>query len=129
MLYREWFVHFRFPGHEHVKIIDGIPEGWEAAPASNSREINPSTPRNNDDDILDVPMAAVSETAMTVDRHAFERLGNKSTNVRLSERRHVVVLRITPCLENGKTACVYCLARSDEVACGSTECIVLEANL
>ena len=28
MLYREWFVHFRFPGHEHVKIIDGIPEGW-----------------------------------------------------------------------------------------------------
>jgi type I restriction enzyme S subunit len=29
MLYREWFVHFRFPGHEHVKIIDGAPEGWE----------------------------------------------------------------------------------------------------
>ena len=29
MLYREWFVHFRFPGHEHVKIIDGVPEGWE----------------------------------------------------------------------------------------------------
>ena len=29
MLYREWFVHFRFPGHEHVTIIDGIPEGWE----------------------------------------------------------------------------------------------------
>ena len=30
LLYREWFVHFRFPGHEHVKIIDGLPEGWEA---------------------------------------------------------------------------------------------------
>ena len=29
MLYREWFVHFNFPGHEHVKIIDGLPEGWE----------------------------------------------------------------------------------------------------
>ncbi|MDP3493395.1 MAG: restriction endonuclease subunit S [Hyphomonadaceae bacterium] len=28
MLYREWFVHFRFSGHEHVKIIDGLPEGW-----------------------------------------------------------------------------------------------------
>ncbi|MEK9685592.1 MAG: restriction endonuclease subunit S [Rhodospirillaceae bacterium] len=27
-LYKEWFVRFRFPGHEHVKIIDGIPEGW-----------------------------------------------------------------------------------------------------
>ena len=29
LLYREWFVHFRFPGHEHVKIIDGIPKGWK----------------------------------------------------------------------------------------------------
>ena len=29
LLYREWFVHFRFPGHEHVKIADGLPEGWE----------------------------------------------------------------------------------------------------
>jgi type I restriction enzyme S subunit len=29
MLYREWFVCFRFPGHEHAKIIDGLPEGWE----------------------------------------------------------------------------------------------------
>lgn len=32
MLYREWFVRFRFPGHEHVKIIDGLPEGWERRP-------------------------------------------------------------------------------------------------
>ena len=32
LLYREWFVHFRFPGYEHVKIIDGLPEGWERRP-------------------------------------------------------------------------------------------------
>ena len=33
-LYREWFVHFRFPGHEKVRMVDSplgeIPEGWEA---------------------------------------------------------------------------------------------------
>ncbi|MEF8754941.1 MAG: restriction endonuclease subunit S [Accumulibacter sp.] len=29
LLYREWFVHLRFPGHEHVKIVDGVPAGWE----------------------------------------------------------------------------------------------------
>ena len=29
LLYREWFVLFRFPGHEHVKVIDGLPKGWE----------------------------------------------------------------------------------------------------
>ncbi len=33
MIYREWFVKFRFPGHEKVKMVDSalgkIPEGWE----------------------------------------------------------------------------------------------------
>lgn len=29
LLYREWFVHFRFPGHEHVPLTDGLPDGWE----------------------------------------------------------------------------------------------------
>jgi type I restriction enzyme S subunit len=32
-LYREWFVKFRFPGHQHARFIDSplgrIPEGWE----------------------------------------------------------------------------------------------------
>jgi type I restriction enzyme S subunit len=32
-LYREWFVKFRFPGHEKVRMVDSplgkIPEGWE----------------------------------------------------------------------------------------------------
>ncbi len=32
-LYREWFVHFRFPGHEHhprvASPLGEIPEGWE----------------------------------------------------------------------------------------------------
>jgi type I restriction enzyme S subunit len=32
-IYKEWFVKFRFPGHEKVKMVDSelghIPEGWE----------------------------------------------------------------------------------------------------
>ena len=27
-IFKEWFVDFRFPGHEKVKFIDGLPEGW-----------------------------------------------------------------------------------------------------
>lgn len=27
-LYREWFVHLRFPGHESLPVKDGVPEGW-----------------------------------------------------------------------------------------------------
>lgn len=28
LLYREWFVRLRFPGHEHIRIVNGVPEGW-----------------------------------------------------------------------------------------------------
>ena len=34
-LYREWFVELRFPGHEDVKIVDGVPEGWKAETIGN----------------------------------------------------------------------------------------------
>ncbi|MGI8755990.1 MAG: restriction endonuclease subunit S [Acidimicrobiales bacterium] len=34
-IYREWFVHFRYPGHEDATFVDSplglIPEGWEAS--------------------------------------------------------------------------------------------------
>lgn len=35
LLYQEWFVHLRFPGHEQVKITDGVPEGWSKEPLEN----------------------------------------------------------------------------------------------
>lgn len=32
LLYREWFVLLRFPGHEHTRIVNGVPEGWKKVP-------------------------------------------------------------------------------------------------
>lgn len=28
-LYKEWFVDLRFPGHEDIAIVGGVPEGWK----------------------------------------------------------------------------------------------------
>lgn len=39
-LYREWFVRLRFPGHEHTRIIDGVPEGWSRERLSDVAQIN-----------------------------------------------------------------------------------------
>ena len=39
LLYKEWFVHLRFPGHEDVKIKDGVPEGWERKPLDEIADI------------------------------------------------------------------------------------------
>lgn len=42
-LYREWFVHFRFPGHEAANFKDSelgrIPEGWEVKKVGDAFEI------------------------------------------------------------------------------------------
>lgn len=32
LLYQEWFVRLRFPGHEHSRFLEGRPEGWERKP-------------------------------------------------------------------------------------------------
>lgn len=54
LLYREWFVHFRFPGHERLKIVDGVPEGWvrrelgELAKISKGRNITKSSVEDGD---------------------------------------------------------------------------------
>lgn len=34
-LYKEWFVRFRFPGHENVEMENGLPKGWEYVNFSN----------------------------------------------------------------------------------------------
>ena len=42
LLYQEWFVHFRFPGHEDVELVDSalgpIPEGWKVSRLGNILE-------------------------------------------------------------------------------------------
>jgi type I restriction enzyme S subunit len=38
-LYREWFVRLRFPGHEHARITNGVPKGWDRKPVFDAVEI------------------------------------------------------------------------------------------
>lgn len=39
-LYREWFVRFRFPGHEHTPIINGVPNAWQQVPLGDRVTLN-----------------------------------------------------------------------------------------
>ena len=49
-LYREWFVHLRFPGHEHTPVVAGVPEGWEKRPVKDTFEITGGgTPRRKEE--------------------------------------------------------------------------------
>ncbi len=40
LLYQEWFVRLRFPGYEHTRIVDGVPEGWEKRNLGSVAEVN-----------------------------------------------------------------------------------------
>jgi type I restriction enzyme S subunit len=54
LLYQEWFVRLRFPGHEHTPVIKDLPKGWEWKPlnaicpdlreAANPTDLEPGTP-------------------------------------------------------------------------------------
>ncbi|MBN1125183.1 MAG: restriction endonuclease subunit S [Sedimentisphaerales bacterium] len=125
LLYKEWFVHLRFPGHEHVKITAGVPEGWERRTIPDIIEVNPKEIVSKGTAIRYLPMAGLSTSGMTVDLRESE-IRTKPTSVRY-RNGDVLLARITPCLENGKTGFVNFLA-PDEIACGSTEFIVLRGR-
>ncbi|GGK71773.1 restriction endonuclease subunit S [Rufibacter glacialis] len=53
MLYEEWFVCLRFPGNEHIRIVEGVPEGWEKKFVSELLSKNPNTKKIPKNDYLD----------------------------------------------------------------------------
>ncbi len=126
-IYREWFVNFRYPGHESVPLVDSalgaIPEGWEPQPASTAIEVNPRNQAVSGNQITFVPMGSISETTLHIGQ---TEVRSRPSGPRFSNG-DTLFARITPCLENGKTAFVKLLVNG-EVACGSTEFIVLRSK-
>lgn len=42
-IYKEWFVRFRFPGHENVEMENGLPKGWKYYRIEDLCDINRET--------------------------------------------------------------------------------------
>lgn len=79
LLYEEWFVRLRFPGHEHTRISNGVPEGWEKRRLDSMAAINrASLPGNFDGvieyvDISSVAPGQITETTVLEFRDAPSR--------------------------------------------------------
>lgn len=121
LIFKEWFVHLRFPGHEKVQVVDGVPEGWQTGVLNSAIAINPKTPLPKDTELPFVPMGSLSESSMTIsDVETREAKGGaKFVN------GDTLLARITPCLENGKTGYVQFLEEGVPGASGSTGFIVM----
>jgi type I restriction enzyme S subunit len=127
LIYNEWFGDFRYPGHESVPLVDSeigpIPQGWEVMAASAAIQIDPRLQIPKDTPVRFVPMGSVSETTSHI---AETHLRTNPGGARFANS-DTLFARITPCLENGKTAYVQ-LLRPEEVGAGSTEFIVLRSR-
>ena len=124
-LYKEWFVDLRFPGYETTPVVDGMPEGWELCRLENVIEFNPKVPLSKERLKQSVPMSALSISSMVLDTEEFTTTFSNSGSK--FQNGDTLLARITPCLENGKTAFVSGL-ENDEGAVGSTEFIVMRSK-
>ena len=127
-LYREWFVNFRFPGHDKVRRVPSavgeVPHGWEIQHVPGCISVNPRVvvPREAEKPFLS--MGCLSNDSMVID-DIESRTGNSGAKFQNGD---TLFARITPCLENGKTGFVQFLPNSESVAFGSTEFIVLRSR-
>ena len=70
LLYREWFVRFRFPGHELVRLVDSplgpIPEGWEVTKLGQVADVNAETVKRGEEpeevDYIDIASVSTGQT-------------------------------------------------------------------
>ena len=113
-----------FPGEfEFTEEMGWIPKGWKAVPAENALDINPRVQlkKNTTAPFVDMKALPTSGFSITeVSQKAYSG-GAKFNN------GDVLLARITPCLENGKTGIVDFLD-GDETGFGSTEFIVLRGK-
>ena len=140
-LFRSWFVDFdpvraKMEGHDTglpKEIADlfpdqlveselgEVPEGWPLVPLPEVIEVNPSRPLQKG---MTAPYLDMAN--MPTRGHAPNSLIQRpfGSGMRFTNG-DTLVARITPCLENGKTAYVDFL-RDDEIGWGSTEYIVMK---
>ena len=79
LLYSEWFVRYRFPGYEHTRIVDGVPDGWERRRIKDLARVNQQILDSSFDgdieyvDISSVSPGRIDETASYHTRDAPSR--------------------------------------------------------
>ncbi|WP_374962743.1 restriction endonuclease subunit S [Spongiibacter tropicus] len=97
-----------------------VPEGWDVLPVSDAIFINPKVSLKKGTLAPFVDMKALPTSGYSVDEIS-EKAFSGGAKFEVGD---VLLARITPCLENGKTAVVDFLG-SGQAAFGSTEFIVL----
>jgi type I restriction enzyme S subunit len=109
-----------FPdGFEELEL-GAVPKGWNLVPLSSALEINPTRKLKKGELAPYLDMASVGTQGHVADETVLREMGSGSK----FRNGDTLLARITPCLENGKTAFVDCLPEG-ATGWGSTEFVVL----
>lgn len=124
-IFKSWFIDFEpFQDGEFVDSELGmIPKGWRVRALTDVIELNPKRSLKKGTLAPYLSMANVATSGPRV--LSWEQ--RKFTSGTRFMNGDVLVARITPCLENGKTAFVDFLS-NDEIGWGSTEFIVMRSR-
>jgi type I restriction enzyme S subunit len=122
-LFKSWFVDFETFRNQGMQDspLGPIPRGWQCVVVSEAVDINPPRKLERRVNATYVEMSALptaSARILETIRRPFSGSGSRFTN------GDILLARITPCLEHGKTAIVDFL-QDGEIGWGSTEFIVL----
>lgn len=106
-----------------MEVENNIPEGWIESTLNELALINPRESIRKGDLAKNVPMDCIDSFTRKISRFGIKEFkgGTKFKN------KDILLARITPCLENGKTALVDILDNG-EIGFGSTEYIVIREN-
>ncbi|PRE64309.1 restriction endonuclease subunit S [Burkholderia multivorans] len=135
-LFKDWFVDFgpvcaKTEGREPYlpreiwdlfpeRLDDGLPEGWKWLPASKFIEFNPAEALRKGEVAPYLDMASLPTKGSWPEPYVLRPFGS---GMRF-RNGDTLLARITPCLENGKTAFIQCFP-DDVIGWGSTEYIVM----
>lgn len=122
-IFKEWFVDFKFPGATGEMIesdLGPIPKGWSVKPLPEVIAVNPSRPLRTGSIAPYLDMANMP----TQGHRGIEWIDRPFGSGTRFINGDTLLARITPCLENGKTAFVDFLAEG-QTGWGSTEYIIL----
>ena len=116
LLYREWFVHFRFPGHEHVNINDGLPVGWERRALGDVVDVVKNTVKPSDftDDDIHIGLEHIPRRSFTLAN--WEPAEDLASNKTRFEQGDILFCKIRPYFHKVGFTLRAGLASSDALA-------------
>ena len=109
-----------FPDSFEESELGLVPKGWGCSTLAEAYEINPSRKLRKGETAPYLEMAGVPTSGHSVDNIVLREMGSGSKFI----NGDTLLARITPCLENGKSAFVDFLEK-DQIGWGSTEFVVL----